>query len=234
MKGQNLIGAMPEQHAPSVTRVIQNSFKYATLQAIKSGHGFAGNLENQFNINPAQIRLVRDVTASGSVISFEFGNGIKYEKYESGLGNQDAFVPTGIALRFGIVANKTVIGNETLVQNANPTTFAGNSGADAKAVKAFLSGKFELRADNEETIYEQSTTVLNFLETFTNTEGVYRLGDTTFHELLKTVMFSGSQLNVLRVEASGSIASIPSNLVCELVLDGFILRRKSTPITRQA
>lgn len=234
MQGKNLIGTMPHQGAPSVTRVIQGSHRYATLQAIKANEGFAGNIENQFNVNPSQIRLVRKVTPNSSEIVFTFGDGQKYENYEQGLGSTDAFVVTGVALKLGVVATVGNIGNETLVQNANTTTFAGNSGADAKAILAFLAGTFEFRAMGEETIYKQSSSVLNFLETFTDSEGVYRLGDTTFHELLKTMMFSGSEINEMIIKANGSIASIPANLQSVLVLDGYILRKKTTPITRQS
>lgn len=233
-KGDSLIGAVPEQHAPSVTRVIQNSHKYAVLQQLKARQGFAGNMETQFNINPTQLRLVQDVTASSSELAYSFGDGQKYESYETGLGTSDAFVITGIALKLGVVATVAEIGNEVLVQNANATTFAGNSGADAKAIQAFLSGTFDLRAAGEETLYGQSASVLDFIDTFANSEGTYRLGNTTFHEVLKTVELSGNEQNIVTVKANGSITSIPANLRGMLVLDGFILRRKKTSITRQA
>ena len=230
MTGENLIGSVPASNVPVRTQIIQGSHKYATWQNIRA-EVFGGSKGLQMNVNPSQLRLVKALTSNDSVIDFQFGSNISHESYEIGLSSQDAFVVTGVAIKFGVVTTIANLGNETLVQSADATEM-GSANA-AKAVKAFLQGTHEFSVAGQETIFKQSTDVLDF-ENFNETPGQYRLGSTMFHELLKTIRFKGSEVNEVSFKANGSIADMPANAYAMLVLDGFIIRRNQTAITRQA
>jgi hypothetical protein len=226
--GENLIGAVPGSHMPTRTQVIQNSFKYATWQNIRS-EVYGGSKNLQMNVNPSQLRIVESLSASNSVIDFQFGSNISVAAYELGLSSQDSFVPTGIAIKFGVVSDIAAIGNETLVQTADTTEFATGSAA----IQAFLSGTFEFQVAGQETIYIQAADVLDF-GTYNETTGAYQLGGTKFHELLKTIKFSGNEVNTIRFKANGAISAMEANSTAMLVLDGFVIRRNATAVTRQA
>lgn len=227
--GDNLIGAVPSSAMATRTQVIQNSFKYGTWQNIRA-EVYGGSKTKQMNVNPSQLRLVRTLSASSSVVEFKFGSNISVSSYELGLSSQDSFVPTGIALKFGIVSDLTKIGNNDLVQTADDTVFATGTHA---AIQAILSGTFEFSVAGQETIYLQASDVLDF-GSYDQTNGSYVLGGTKFHELLKTIKFSGNEVNTVKFQANGDISSMAANSTAMLILDGFVIRRNSTALTRQA
>lgn len=226
--GENLIGAVPSASVPTRTQVIQNSFKYATWQNIRS-EVYGGSKTQQMNVNPSQLRLVRSLSSSSSNVEFEFGSNISVASYEMGLSSQDSFVPTGIAIKFGRVSDLANIGNENLVQTADATLFT----TGAAAIQAFISGTFEFQVAGQETIYIQSTDTLDF-GTYNESTGAYVLGGTKFHELLKTIKFSGNEVNRVSFKANGAISSMEATSTAMLILDGFVIRRNSTALTRQA